>query len=90
MFLLYSSNLTNDKMGVRRTLILRVFNVKVINFKSMTYWRKRFLSFSRTLNKPIGFTSGECFNSFHFFNFTFHVEKSSNKITTRKLWHFAG
>ena len=90
MFFLYSSKLTNNKMGVRRSLILAINGVRIINFKTMTAWRKKFFNYSRTLNKPVGFTQGDCFNSYHFFNFTLHVEKRRNKQSLRKLWHFAG
>ena len=90
MLILFSTKTTNDGRGTRYSFQVEMFGKRVINHKSMTMWRNSFWSYSRTLGKPGGFTSGESFRSLHLFNFSFHVEKKRNKSTVRKLWHFAG
>jgi len=90
MLILFSTKTTNDGRGTRLSFQVDLFGRRIVNFKSMTMWRKSFWSYSRTLGRPIGFTSGECFNSVHVFNFSFHVEKRRNKSTLRRLFHFAG
>ena len=63
------------------------FRFNFLGMKGMTRKRKPFRS---TSSRGYNIQRGECFNIYNLGRRTIYIEKSSNKVVSRRVRHFAG